>query len=312
MVNVHRYFSDMSRHRGVALVVVLWTVSLLSILAAGLSYSLRLESRLTTNDVDSAKAQALAEGGIYHGIQMLFNEEEEGRWSKDGTEYNISLAGQTVFITLQDERGKVDLNKAPEKLIQQIIENSEAGVNAQAITQAILDWRDTDHEPRPSGAEDDEYLKEEFSHGARDNVFLTVSELQQVRGVTNTLQYDVSGLFTVYSGSPGIDPLTAPLDILARLPGMDTALAQEYISARSDSFKANDNALRDILPAEAHAYLAQAGPAVYTVTARVQLPQGGDVAKSAVVHLSRKKANPYTIVAWHQATNKIIKSETDL
>ena len=99
------------QHRGIALVVVLWMVSLLSILAGSMSYSMRQETRLTANYLENAGAQALAEGGVYHGIQMLFEKDEERRWSKDGRQYSINLSDHEVLVSLQDERGKINLNK---------------------------------------------------------------------------------------------------------------------------------------------------------------------------------------------------------
>jgi general secretion pathway protein K len=256
--------------------------------------------------MDNARAQALAEGGIYHGIQQLFNEDEDSRWLKDGKEYEINLAGRVVFITLQDERGKVDLNKAPDKLIVQMLASSEEDIDAQAVTEAILDWRDKDNKRRAAGAEDEDYQQAQYAHGARDGAFITVDELQQVMGVTPALYRDVAGLFTVYSGSPGIDPLTAPLDVLLRLPGMEEGAAQEYSQSRTASLSANDRSLQNLLPAEAQTSFNPGGPAVYSISARVQLPHGGDVVRTAVVHLSRQKANPYSIISWRQGSNALL------
>ena len=53
-----------AKQGGIVLVVVLWIVTLLSVMAASFVYSMRTETRLVSAQVDRAKARALAEAGI--------------------------------------------------------------------------------------------------------------------------------------------------------------------------------------------------------------------------------------------------------
>ncbi len=53
--------------RGIALVVVLWTLLLLSLIAAGFIAVTRTELRLARNALDNARAEALADAGVYRG-----------------------------------------------------------------------------------------------------------------------------------------------------------------------------------------------------------------------------------------------------
>ena len=59
------------RAGGIALVVVLWTLLLLSLIAAGFLALTRTEVHLARNALDNARAEALADAGVYRGIQAL-------------------------------------------------------------------------------------------------------------------------------------------------------------------------------------------------------------------------------------------------
>jgi general secretion pathway protein K len=229
---------------------------------------------------------------------MLFNDEQDEQWGRDGVEYEMMLDDRRLYVSLQDERGKIDLNHSPEALLQEVITRSDESVDAEAIAQSILDWRDEDQSSHDAGAEDDDYFRAQYHYGARDSAFLSVDELQQVMGMTTSLYNELSGVFTVYSRSKGVDPWTAPVAVLNHLPGMDEGLAQEFTASRQQAIDSKRNVLATDLPVEVQSYLAQAGAAVYTVTSRVQSQDGANVVASAVVHLTGNKDNPYTIIAW--------------
>ncbi len=60
-----------SRQRGIALVAVLWTVLLLSLIAANFLTQTRTDARITRNLIDNAEAEALADAGVYRAILGL-------------------------------------------------------------------------------------------------------------------------------------------------------------------------------------------------------------------------------------------------
>jgi type II secretory pathway component PulK len=66
-----RTLSMSRRQDGMALIVVLWLVVLLSIMAAGHSRNVHTDSTLAARQVQAAKARALAEAGINHVISAF-------------------------------------------------------------------------------------------------------------------------------------------------------------------------------------------------------------------------------------------------
>ena len=299
-VNYHAY-----RQQGIALVIVLWMVSLLSVIAAGMSYAFRQESQLAGHYVEQARLQALAEAGIYYGIQQLFDDDEESRWRRDGQQYELSLAGRRVKVSLQDERGKIDLNTASADLLEHIIGQAAEGVDALSVSRAIIDWRDRDQDRQDGGAEDDDYQLQQYAYGARDGAFLSIMELQQVMGISAAVYQDISKLLTIYTGSKGIDPWTVSPQVLARLPGMDETLAAEFVETRNQTMQQNRRVLKQVLPLETQAYIAQSGPAVFTITSSVQSAVGNQYGMYAVVHLTGREDTPYSIVALHHASSSL-------
>ncbi len=54
--------------RGLALVTVLWVLMLLSLVAASFMATTRTEINLTRNLIENAKAEALADAGVYRAV----------------------------------------------------------------------------------------------------------------------------------------------------------------------------------------------------------------------------------------------------
>ncbi|MDX1483405.1 MAG: type II secretion system protein GspK, partial [Alphaproteobacteria bacterium] len=108
------------RQRGIALVAVLWALVLLAVIAATVSRESRTQSRLARNFVDGAQAEALADGGVHRAIDGLSRPVAAGGWRVDGTVYGWRRPDGEVRIRIEDEGGKVDLNRAGAALLRDL------------------------------------------------------------------------------------------------------------------------------------------------------------------------------------------------
>jgi len=307
-------------HRGFALIIVLWAGVLLSIIAASFAFSMRVETRLAANLVERAQAEAIADAGIRRGIVALLEAPSGPRWVADGRLYELPLGDGSMRIRLLSENGKIDLNGAPEALIQGLLravaesgELSDAG-QAASIADAILDWRDPDNRVRPSGAEDRNYKASGRPFGSRDGAFLSVAELNQVLGVDAETYARLAPWVTVYSWAPQVDPMTAPRTVLLAVPGLDAGVVDGFVAAR-EAFYASQSAdygERSRLPIELLSpgarYLSRTDSKVYTVEAVGELPIGTRASRRAVIQLTGDTGKPFSIVAWFDS---IPDSETD-
>jgi general secretion pathway protein K len=299
--------------RGFVLVIVLWAGVLLAVIAASFAFSMRVETRLAGNLVERAKAQAIADAGIHRGILALLSDTQGPRWIADGRSYELSFGDGRMRVRLQSENGKVDLNGAPEALIQGLLNSlSEAGDledagQAEGIAAAILDWRDPDHRMRPGGAEDRHYRAGGEAFGARDGAFLSVAELNQVLGVEPPVYQRLASLVTVYSWAPQVDPMTASRDVLRAIPGLDASAIDTFVAARESLYAFEDAGgeggdAPPRLPLELLSpgarYLSRADSRVYTVDAEGEIGNGARASRRAVVQLTGDTRRPFAILAW--------------
>jgi general secretion pathway protein K len=215
--------------RGIALVMVIWVLALLSLMAMSFMAEARVELRRTANLRARAEAEALAEAGINIAVARLIAEHGEIHpqpWTE-------TIAGETVSLSVVDEHGKIDLNEADPEFLAGLFKSEGMPPNsASALAQAIVDFRDPDHDAGPQGAEDAEYPA--GSAGAKDDRFATVDELLQVHGMTPQLYARIAPLVTVHSVMPVVDPLTADPRVLAAVPGIDRAELSRFLKLRAE------------------------------------------------------------------------------
>ena len=228
----------------------------------------------------------------------------------DGRAYELPFGIGNMRIRLLSENGKVDLNGAPEALIQGLLRSlAESGElpdaeQAARIAAAILDWRDPDQRVRSGGAEDGDYRAANSDFGARDGAFLSVAELNQVLGVDAETYAQLAPWVTVHSWAPQVDPMSAPRRVLLAVPGLDAGVVDRFLAAREESYAGQTQGGNEPtrLPIELLSpgarYLSRSNSRVYTVDAEGELPGGARAGRRAVIQLTGDARKPYAIVAW--------------
>jgi general secretion pathway protein K len=182
---------------GIALIAVLWTLTLLAIIAAALSLETRSSTHIARNMVEHAAARAAADAGIQRAILDL---EGAPIFRTDGTVYAWQFGNCTVRISVRDEASKIDLNKAPQELLTALFASVGVDkVKAESLAIAIADFRDADDFPRPGGAEGAEYRDAGLAWGPKNAPFQTIEELQQVLGMTPEIYRRVARDLSVFS-----------------------------------------------------------------------------------------------------------------
>ena len=271
--------------RGIALVAVLWGLTILSIIAAAFLADTRGQSAVTRNLLENAKAQALADAGIYRAIAGILSIDPSIAWRSDGSRYQMALGEGQVVITVVDEGGKVDLNRAQDRMLSGLLQ--VFGVPEEqvpALIDTIRDFADRDDDPRPFGAEDGDYLAAGLDWGSKDAPFESVEELQQVLGISRPLYDRLAPFLTVYSGRAQINPVVAPREVLMAMPG----LGEEQV-----------NALLARRESEDGTRVRSVGTA-FTIRAEAVTDGGGRFIREAVVQRTADRRDPYLIREWRQ------------
>lgn len=201
--------------RGVALILVMWLIALLAGLAGAFAWAAQSEKLAEHGLSRGLAAQQAARAGIEYAI-MQVQRNDRRRWAPDGRTYHWRFGNAQVDVEIDDESGKVDLNLADHTLLSQLlIECGTPRDQAPRLAGAIIDWRDPDSLSQVAGgAEDADYASSELPYGAKDAMFSTVAEVEQVLGMTPQLYAKLAPFLTVYGGRAQPDPRFAKSEVL--------------------------------------------------------------------------------------------------
>ncbi|HLB31485.1 MAG TPA: hypothetical protein VJN91_08150 [Gammaproteobacteria bacterium] len=291
-----RYRRTKNDQTGMALVIVLWMMALLTLLAAGFSRMTRTEIVVVSQQAEQARVRAMAEAGVWLAIHDLLSVEVDRDWVCDGREYVLPWHDGALRLRLQDEAGRIDLNTARAELLQGLLLSSVVDeTTANNLLQSIMDWRDRDSERRIAGAEDDDYRRSGLAYDAKDGPFNGVAELRRVMGMNDEIFTAVEPALTVYSHQPGINPALAPPAALLAIPGMNEDRVAKLIADR-------ENGIAAPMPfvAEADArFLTQIRDQVVRVSSMGTLGEN-QVTLDVTVLLHRNQTDPISILAWQE------------
>jgi general secretion pathway protein K len=224
------------RQAGLALILVLWVLSLLTIMAGSFALSMRREASIVAGVRNNAQAMAVAESGIALAEMMLLNPDPNKRWRADGNIYQINAGDAKVRVRLLSETGKIDINEADQTVLEGLMTHAPVDTEQQTrLVNAILDWRDEDDLVRIDGAEKKEYKDAGLNYHPQNKPFQSIEELQLVLGMNETVFKWIEPLVTVYSGQKQVAMQEATKEVLQVIPGLDMELVDAYIAARLES-----------------------------------------------------------------------------
>ncbi len=302
--------TNKKHQHGIALVLVLWATTLLTVIAASFAFSMRTDTLLAQNLAASARAQALADAGVQRALYEMFKPIADlQRWKGDGVPHQWEFGGGKLSIMVLDVSGKIDLNSASDDLLKGLLKS--VGLTDEesiVLLDAIVDWRDGDDLPRPKGAEVAEYKAAGLKYRPSNAPFETVNELQRVLGMTPDLYANLADALTVDSHQAGINAAIAPRKVLLALPGATVALVDAYLVARQEALVKN-------LPpppfAPAAAAVAGDDGSVYSVRAEAALPDGTVFIRETVVKIDQGAVRKFVFFSWKEgeATPKPIVGE---
>ncbi|MBI4343449.1 MAG: general secretion pathway protein GspK, partial [Candidatus Omnitrophica bacterium] len=211
------------RRRGSVLLYVVWVMLLLSLFASSVGsrslFALDTAQRLT----EQLRAAYVARAGARLAAAALAEDQTatvDGLgepWAHNpGRFKDHPFGGGTFRIVgdvapsgavqygLTDEERRLNVNTASAEALQRLLEVA-GGLRdneAQALAEAILDWRDPDDDQRPSGAEGFYYRSLAHGYDCKDGPFEHVEELRLLRGMTPQLYERLAPHVTVFGAGP--------------------------------------------------------------------------------------------------------------
>lgn len=288
-----------AKQSGVALVIVLWILLLITISTSAFTLMARMDSLEAHTVLWTTKARLAAEAGMNIAILSLRDPDEITRLIPDGRPFIVPYLDSQVEVMVTDERGKVNINKVSElELLQLFLANGLEDDQAELLTAAVLDWIDSDELPRPKGAELPEYQSAGYQVGPGNRSFVMVEELLQVLGLPWELFQKIQPGLTVWTDGRSPNPAYAPVEALLALPDMTQELAEEFVQQRHAMESLSDLDL--VLPGGRVA-MAQGGGLTYSIVARATMPNGIWDQIEATIRLGgNENGQPFRIMHWRE------------
>ena len=180
--------------RGMVLLIVLLVVALLVTILVEFAFSTLVDLRLAETYRDTTRAHYLAKGGITVGRTILqedgdTNDNLDETWAQGIESYPV--ADGTVSIRIEDEGGKLDLNKlvdssgsASDAFKNRFIKLLELldAEDPDALADTLIDWIDPDDESRGVDAESSYYRSLPEPYNCKNGKLDSIPELALVRG----------------------------------------------------------------------------------------------------------------------------------
>ena len=270
--------------RGVALILVLWLLVLLTALIGAFAQSARIEALQAHQLRAALVARQAARAGIEYATLRMAYPDVARRWVPDGRKYDFALGDAKMAIRVQDESGKIDLNSAsPDLLARLLLAIGVPDPHAHELAAAIVDYRDPDDLITPGGAETRDYEAAGLPYGPKNLPFETVSELQRVLGMDFSTYQKLEPYVTVYAGGDP-SPTFASAPVLQAL-GMNADIAKAFLIQRQ-AWQPGAPGAPPGLP-NGQAFVVQPGTGTYDISCQVRLRDGTNLTVNAIVRASQ-------------------------
>jgi general secretion pathway protein K len=272
------------------LAYVIWGIGLLSYIAVSLLWSGNVSYELARNVAEAAQLDATFEATINRAVLGLLDGRYDRRWRVDGVSQEFTFDGAKVRVAIQDELGRIDLNRADGALLIGLLQSVGIdSLSANRLVDKILDWRDSSGLKRLNGATSQDYRAAGLAYGPRNGPFQSVDELKLVMDMTPELFRRVEPALTVYSGRQFIDPQFAPREALLALPTVNADAAASLIAARANQPTGTRTGVIDpIVPLQGRAF---------TIRADID-KSAGTLSREAAVRITDNPIQPYWVMSW--------------
>ena len=275
------------------IVAVLWIIAALSALAMIFAVYLSNSAQaLAVNDA-GLQTEALVSASIELTAYQLSLAGDKERPLQGSFHYRLDNA--ETLVSFVSETARIDLNLAPKDMLANLLSGLGADPEgAGRYADRIIGWRT----PPKADAADDEgalYRAAGLTYSPRQAPFAHANELALVLGLPPALVERALPFVTVFSGLPKINPLVAPPEVIAALPGMTPSGLKEFLGERP------------ALPRDAAAIATALGPAqagatieksdFFRILTTIKFDNGRQTSSEVVIKLGGE-GDPYRVLSW--------------
>ena len=234
-------FADQS---GLALITAMLVIAIVVTVAAYLSLGQQVWLRQAQNLLDMTQAGAVARGA-FDLAAILLAEDKKNSTTDNLTETwarpipVFPVEGGAVTAAISDAQGRFNLNNlalANPGIHSRIFRGLLTSLKLNPdLTDALIDWLDSDSDIRANGAEDNEYLALPTPYRAANQPLQSVDELRLVRGFDAEVVQKLRPWVTVLPMAPAgttINVNTASALVLSALCGISLPDAEQLVTDR--------------------------------------------------------------------------------
>ena len=239
--------------RGVALLVTMMALALMTMLVMDFTTSASLGYRSAAGQANELRAEYLARSAISVGLSLLSTDAQQDALAKtphDGLDEQWAMPYPPVPLggggspgvdrrrSAQDRHQPAhqSAHRTAQSPYLAIVERLFTNIGVSpAIIPAIVDWLDPDGIESPGGAEADYYLRLIPPYEPRNGPMPTIGDLRMIRGVDDATFLRLQQFLTA-APEPRVNINTAPPEVIAALvPQLsnDTSMVKQIIQARS-------------------------------------------------------------------------------
>lgn len=221
----------MTSRRGTALLLVLTVITTIATLGVLANESARESVAAANNRVALTRERWLAEGCAAEELARLERWLAEAPMTRWHWLDSTSAVTGACAIGLRPRGLTLDVNRASAAQISASLQAAGVrNVEANALAEAIVDWRDLDDLAGLTNTSEKGWYLREGRVPPRNGPFAAVEELELVRGALATPGLEYLGV------DDGLVVLSrAPAPVLAGLPGMSVEEVEVVVAARSES-----------------------------------------------------------------------------
>ncbi len=285
------------RERGMILLIVLWSVSMMAVIVVALSAYAQRNLVSAGVEMDRLRSEMMLRSGVEVGAGLLLGTQARDRVFLDGATTAIDLGeGRIAEIGLRDATGLIDINRMDGKFLEAALTRvSDSPQAAAEMTAAILERRklvEGDEKKTPEPAQEGQEEK------PLPTVFTSVSELYGFELPDRGVMPQIVAEAGLYSRGGRINPMSAAEGVLAAIPDINPADLGELQSARrrKDSTSPQVQAIF----ARYEKFISSAESPVFQVTVRIEAGAGVIVGSrvKATIMLDSTGGAPFRVLAW--------------
>lgn len=272
---------------GFVLITVVGLLLIVAIIASTLLLAARTGTKARAAIDAAAELAALTDGVVRLTAWRLAQagRDAPARVPVDGSAVACSDEATTVEVRVYDTAGLIDINEASTGVLVALLAGLGAGeAGARRLAAAIVDFRDSDDNAGPDGAEARDYQAAGRSIGPKNARFDSIDELDQVLGMMPELLERLRPLVTVHARSPALDIAVAPIELLQALSPGDLAERAAFRPPPQLPLRPSGRPSRDRLRFFAIRAIANRGDVRF--------------ARQAVVELTSRAPTGFIVRAW--------------